>query len=88
MLIECQSCGRSSEFILPLWVRTTFKFNGDGSFLEILHVKHLESLEEKLTDQSRDLTCKECGSNEIGITFNEYEASGNDDNEKAALAGL
>ena len=85
MLMECQSCGRSNEFIMPLWTRTTFKFNEDGS-LSILHVKPLESLEEKLTDQSRDLTCKECGSNDIKIIFNEYEAS--DDREKAALAGL
>ena len=86
MLMECQSCGRSNEFIMPLWARTTFKFNEDGSSLEILHVKPLESLEEKLTDQSLDLTCKECGSNDIKIIFNEYEVS--DDREKAALAGL
>lgn len=85
MLMECRSCGRSNEFILPLWTRATFKFNEDGS-LSILHVKPLESLEEKLTDQSRDLNCKECGSNDIKIIFNEYEVS--DDREKAALAGL
>jgi hypothetical protein len=88
MRIDCQSCGKSNEFLLPLWVRTTFKFNEDGT-LSILHVKPLESLEDKLTDNSsiRELSCKECGSNEIDMVFNEYETE-KQDMEATALEGL
>ena len=87
MQIECLSCGKSDEFLLPLWVSTTFKFNEDDT-LSILHVKPLESLEDKLTDNNsiREISCKECGSNEVDIVFNEYENQ--DDDEVSALEGL
>jgi hypothetical protein len=70
MKITCSSCGNHNEFIVPLWVRCTFRFNEDGT-ITILHVKQLESLEEKLTNQN--LTCPQCG-NKAKVEFNEYEA--------------
>ncbi|MBT3750986.1 MAG: hypothetical protein HOF29_01545 [Candidatus Marinimicrobia bacterium] len=87
MRIDCLSCGKSNQFLLPLWTSTTFKFNEDGS-LSILHVKPLEILEEKITDNKslREISCKECGSNEVDIVFNEYENQ--DDDEVSALEGL
>jgi hypothetical protein len=86
MQIECLSCTKSNEFLLPLWVSTTFKFNDDDT-LSILHVKPLESLEDKLTDNKslQEISCKECGSNEVEIIFNEYD---NQDDEVSALEGL
>ena len=85
MQIHCQSCLKSTEFLLPLWVRTTFKFNEDDT-LSILNTDPLESLEDKITDNCsiRNISCKECGSNEIDIIFNEYE----DEDELSALEGL
>ena len=73
MQINCLSCGNSKTFLLPLWVRTTFKFNEDGT-ISILHVKQLESLEEKLTNQGKtsfSLTCKDCGG-DSKVVFIEY----------------
>ncbi len=89
MQINCRSCGKANEFLLPLWVRTTFKFNEDGS-LSILHVKPLEYLEEKLTDNQvhNELVCKSCSSNDVEIIFNEYEESDKTNRELAALEGL
>jgi hypothetical protein len=86
MQIKCHSCCQSKEFILGLWACTTFKFNEDDT-LSILHVKPLESLEDKLADNiSRwEIQCKECGSNEVEIIFNEYD---NQDDEVSALEGL
>ena len=87
MQIDCLSCGKSNQFLLPLWLSTTFKFNEDDT-LSILHVKPLESLEDKLTDNKslREISCKECGSNEVDIVFNEYDNQ--DDDEVSALEGL
>ena len=88
MQINCLSCGNSKSFLLPLWVRTTFKFNEDGT-ISILHVKQLESLEEKLADQNRfpALSCKECGC-DAEITFNEYEKNAEEQRQLMALEGL
>lgn len=86
MDITCRSCGRNNV-VVPLWVRTTFKFLEDGT-ISILHVKPLESLEEKLVDENSEITCKHCGSNDIRIVFNEHEAVQNQDTELAALEGL
>ena len=89
MQINCPSCGNSKSFLLPLWVRTTFKFNEDGT-ISILHVKQLESLEEKLTNQGKTsfiLTCKECGE-DTEVVFNEYENLNKQDSERKALEGL
>jgi hypothetical protein len=87
MQIECQSCTKSNEFLLPLWVSTTFKFNNDDT-LSILHFTQLESLEDKLVDNKslREISCKECGSNEVDIVFNEYDNQ--DADEVSALEGL
>ena len=86
MDITCRSCGRN-EVILPLWVKTTFKFLDDGS-ITILHVKPLESLEDKLVDSNGEMTCKHCGSNDIKIEFNQHEQMQTQDSELAALESL
>ena len=89
MQIICRSCGNHKDFIIPLWVRTTFKFNEDGT-LSILHVKQLESLEEKLTDQGKTsfaLTCQECGG-DAEVVFNEYALIDEDTRQRQALEGL
>ena len=89
MQINCPSCGNHKSFLIPLWVRTTFKFNEDGT-LSILHVKQLESIEEKLTNQGKTsftLTCKECGG-DAEVVFNEYEELNKESSEKKALEGL
>ena len=87
MQIDCLSCGKSNEFLLPLWVATTFKFNEDDT-LSIIHLRPLESMSEKLTENSslREISCKECGSNEVDIVFNEYDNQ--NDDEVSALEGL
>ena len=51
MKIRCSSCDNKERFILPLWIRATFKFNDDGT-ITILHTRPLESLEEKLVNQN------------------------------------
>ncbi len=89
MKITCPSCGQNKAFLIPLWVRCTFKFNEDGT-LSILHVKQLESLEEKLADQgsvSSILTCKECGV-EASIDFNENESREDHKRQLQALEGM
>lgn len=89
MQITCQSCGNHKNFVIPLWVRATFKINEDGT-LSILHTKQLESIEEKLTDQGKTsfaLTCQECSA-DAKITFNEYEKINKNSNELSALEGL
>jgi len=89
MQITCPSCGNHKDFLMPLWVRATFKINEDGT-LSILHTKQLESIEEKLTDQGKTsfaLTCQECSA-DAKITFNEYEKINKNSNELSALEGL
>ena len=89
MQIHCRSCGNHKGFVIPLWVRATFKINEDGT-LSILHTKQLESIEEKLTDQGKTsfaLTCQECSA-DAKITFNEYEKINKNSNELSALEGL
>ena len=87
MQIKCHSCCQSNEFILGLWARTTFRFNEDDT-LTIIHLTQLESLEDKLSDNisRREIQCKECGSNEVEIIFNEYDNQ--DEDEVSALEGL
>ena len=71
----CTQCKQQQDFILPLWVDTTFSFNEDGT-ISLLHVQPLESLEEKLTEQAtgmpQGITCKHCGSS-AAITLNPFE---------------
>ena len=89
MQINCLSCGNSKSFLLPLWVRTTFKINEDGT-ISILHVKQLESLEEKLTDQGKTsfaLTCQECGG-DAEVIFNEYALIDEETRQRQALEEL
>jgi len=86
MKISCPSCGNHKSFLIPLWVRCTFKFNEDGT-LSILHVRQLESLEDKIVDQGKtsfSITCKECGA-DAQVTLNEYEDL---DTNKAQLVAL
>lgn len=88
MQINCPSCGNHRNFLVPLWVRCTFKFSEDGT-ISILHCKGLESLEEKLADQNRypTLTCQECGA-DADITFNEYETLDEEKRQREALETL
>ena len=61
MKIRCSNCDNKERFILPLWIRATFKFNDDGT-ITILHTRPLESLEEKLVNQNVQpaLKCAVC----------------------------
>ena len=88
MKIICQCCGNTRKFLIPLWVRATFRFTEEGT-IKILHVKQLESLEEKLTNQQTypTITCQECGA-DATIEFNEYENLTEVKNQKMALEGL
>jgi len=89
MKIICPSCGNHRSFLIPLWVRCTFKFNEDGT-LSILHVRQLESLEDKIIDQGKTsfaITCKECGC-DATVTLNEYENLDQEKQQCAALEGL
>ncbi len=89
MQIQCRSCSNHESFVVPLWVRATFKFEEDGT-ISILHVRELESLEEKLADQGKTsfaLTCTECGG-DAEVTFDEYSSKDQQSREKAALEAL
>ena len=85
MKVTCPCCGNHKKFLVPLWVRCTFRFNDDGT-ISILHVKQLESLEEKLVNQNTfpALNCQNCGA-EAEIDFNEYESV---DEQKRQLLAL
>jgi len=89
MKILCPKCGNPESFLVPLWVRCTFKFNDDGS-LSILHVRQLESLEDKIVDQGKTsfaITCKDCGA-DAEVILNEYERLDQAKAQSAALEGL
>ncbi len=89
MQIHCRSCSNHESFVVPLWVRATFKFEQDGT-ISILHVRQLESLEEKLADQGKTsfcLTCSECGG-DAEVVFDEYTTRDHESREKAALEAL
>ena len=51
MNIKCTMCDNRERFIIPLWIRASFRFNEDGT-ITILHTRPLESLEEKLVNQN------------------------------------
>ena len=90
MQIHCQSCDNQESFVIPLWVRATFKIEEDGT-ISIMHVRPLESLEDKLTDQGKisfALTCSECGSDDVRVVFDEYSSLEQECREKTALEGL
>ena len=91
MHIYCPSagCGNKKKFLIPLWVRCTFRFDDDGN-IKILQLKQLESLEEKLAATGKSdfsLTCGECGA-PAEIVFNEYEAVSDESAQRSALEGL
>ncbi len=63
MRLTCPACPDNKSFLVPLWVRATFKVEDNGT-VAILHVRPLESLEEKLVEHGKttlDVTCSECG---------------------------
>ena len=91
MHIYCpnRDCGNKKKFLIPLWVRCTFRFDEDGK-IKILHLKQLESLEEKLAGTGKSdfsLTCQECGE-PAEIVFNEFEAVSDESAQRNALEGL
>ena len=91
MHIYCpnRGCNNAKKFLIPLWVRCTFRFDDDGK-IKLLHLKQLESLEEKLAATGKSdfsLTCQECGE-PAEIVFNEYEAISDESAQKEALEGL
>lgn len=90
MQIQCRSCSNQDSFVIPLWVRATFRIEEDGT-ISILHVRQLESLEEKLADQGKtsfSLTCSECGSDNVEVVFDEYSHQDQERREKMTLEGL
>lgn len=88
MKITCPYCDNTRTFLIPLWVRCTFKFNEDGT-ISILHVKQLESLEEKLANQNTfpTLTCQQCGG-DVNVDFNPYESIDEEQRQHQALEAL
>jgi len=88
MQIHCPECSNHRDFLISLWVRTTFKFNTDGS-ISILHVRPLEVLEEKLADQftSGAITCQACGAAAV-VEFNAAEFADRVRAESAAVEAL
>ncbi len=89
MEIQCRSCYNDKSFVLPLWVRATFKIEDSGA-ISILHVRQLEFLEEKLIDQASlaALNCTECGSNDVAVQLGEYGQADQSRRELVALEGL
>ena len=89
MRIHCRSCENDKSFVLPLWVRATFKIEDSGA-ISILHVRQLEFLEEKLVDQASlaALNCSECGGNDVAVEFGEYGQVDQSRREQLALGGL
>ena len=91
MHIYCpnRGCGNRVKFLIPLWVRCTLRFDDDGK-IKLLHLKQLESLEEKLAATGKSdfsLTCQECGE-PAEIVFNEYETISDESSQRQALEGL
>ena len=88
MEIKCR-CGNNSSFALLLWCRTTFMIESSGA-IKILHTKPLESLEEKLIDQGKssfNLTCSECGDDDVAVQFHQV-GTGQEVRERKALEAL
>ena len=88
MKITCPCCSNNRKFLIPLWVRCTFKFTDEGH-LSILHVRQMEAIEEKITNHQAYpiITCQECGEF-AEITMNEYENLDETKRQKLALEGL
>ena len=87
MEIICLSCGnKNRNFIIPVWSKTTFQIIENGD-LKILHLTPLESIEDKVVDR-KDISCKECGSDDIEITINPHENMEQSNKELKALEEL
>ncbi len=87
MKLTCPDCPDCKVFLIPLWVRATFKVEDDGT-VTILHVRPLESLEEKLVEHGKtnlDITCSECGG-EADLSFEDISSRAR--LEEKALASL
>ena len=62
MKLTCPACPENKSFLVPLWVRATFKVEDNGT-VTILHVRLLERLEEKLVEHGKThlcFTCSDC----------------------------
>ena len=58
MQIRCPQCQNEKSFIVPVWVRATFRFNDDDT-MSLLHTRFLEPVEEKLIGgQVKCAVCK------------------------------
>ena len=58
MQISCPNCQNEKSFIVPVWVRATFRFNDDDT-ISLLHTRFLEPVEEKLIGgQVKCAVCK------------------------------
>ena len=87
MRLTCLDCPDNKVFLIPLWVRATFKVEDNGT-VTILHVRPLESLEEKLVEHgktSMDITCNECGG-DADLSFDDTSTRAR--LEEATLAAL
>ena len=88
MKIRCSMCDNQERFLLPLWIRATFRFNDDGT-LTILHTRPLESLEEKLVNQKIQpvLKCAVCKAPAI-IDLNPDSSKQVEIHQRAAVEAL
>ncbi len=88
MNIKCTMCDNRERFIIPLWIRATFKFNDDGT-ITILHTRPLESLEEKLVNQNIQpaLKCAICKSPAI-VELHSEKNEASEVLQKAAVEAL
>jgi len=88
MKIKCTRCDNDERFLLPLWIRATFRFNEDGT-ITILHTRPLESLEEKLVNQNVQpaLKCAICKAPAI-IEMRSESNNVLEERQKAAMEAL
>ena len=88
MNIKCTMCDNCERFIIPLWIRATFRFNEDGT-ITILHTRPLESLEEKLVNQKIQpaLKCAVCKAPAI-VELRSERTEVSEARQKAAMEAL
>ena len=66
MQIRCPHCNNEKSFIVPVWIRATFRFNDDDT-ISLLHTRFLEPIEEKLIGgQVKCALCKSYVKIDIG----------------------
>jgi hypothetical protein len=71
MQIRCPKCDNEKSFIVPVWVRATFRFNDDDT-ISLLHTRFLEPVEEKLI--GGQVKCAVCKSYAVLEMENEQQA--------------